>query len=165
MKKTAIVIGAWFNANAPKNKVTLILNQENDLPTAGGNDATSKMLIASSVRSAVKPLRTIWPVSETVAQGVGINVATLSTDAKNPSIFEEPIEGKDVFGFDVSIVVNETVTKDLNNPRSAKVNPSTGQECLNGGNPIYRYEQLLPTEDAPTTKDGKLAHTVLSIDK
>jgi hypothetical protein len=164
-KKTAIVVGAWFNTKAQKNKVTLIFNQENDLPSAGGDSSLSRMLIASSVRSAVKPLRAIWPVSEEVAKAAGINVAGLSIDAKNPTMFEKPLTGENILGFPVSIVIEETTTQEPGSNREPKINPVTNVVCTNNGQPIYRYERVVPTDDAEVNDKGGLKHTILSIDK
>lgn len=144
----AVCVAAWFNENAKTNKVTLVFNSDpiNNIPE--NLTPSQKMRIASAGSSFErKPVRGIWPITENLAKKIGIDVEGLSKDAKNPTVFDSPIMGEDIFGFPVGNQIVETTVRRDGSTSDAKINPSTGEEMTSNGMPIYRYVDVLPLED------------------
>ncbi len=146
----ALIIGAFLNENAVKNKVTIITSSDpiDNLTSNEALTAEAKMRIAASGKAVTsKNVRGLYGIHESVASKL-MNVDTLSTDASNPTMFPNPISGIELFGFEISnCVVETTELRPNSNPEKVrKMNPTTGELLTYQGKQIYRYVDVIPAE-------------------
>lgn len=142
-----ILVKAWRNANSTKDQVSLQFFQKVEVPA---NDNVSLLVslaqgqqdagknIVSVVFPAKREVAETW-IGEEIPEGDGISFRERDT-----AIF-----AKDMFGVDINIGVDENHDENEYDAEGnvvrvieAKINPTTKEEVLVDGKPVYRHTFL-----------------------
>jgi hypothetical protein len=161
MSKKVLITQIARNVNGVIRPFSIMFQGPNDLPAAGALDLESQMLIATSGNAPFerKDLKSRMAVKEAIA----VKVATAEELASATDKFVDlakPVDPKELFGWDVQLVVVENTTPDYVG-HEPKVNPTTGEVCMNNGQRIYRRVKALPLLEGA----AKLPHVLLPMDR
>lgn len=134
-----LVRKAWVNENSTKNQLSVQFMQRIETPS----DGTSNKLIGIAQGGSSIPdagftrATTILSFDIETAKGLGIEPGDYSQG-------EKAMLANDVFGTEVNIQVVENFEANPNAAQQTpKINPSTGDVVLSGGQEVYRHTELV----------------------